>query len=322
VYDQAGRPVSVTKAAGTTCNTYDVEGRLVADKARGDSTASSYTYDPNGQLLTATNTTGSNSYHLNEAGQVIDRVDSYGAEQENILDADDNTLTRRVATTSLATGPVYSTTYGYDVRDRLPSIRDFSTTWQINWNVVRDGFQQAQTLGIIRMHPRAGAFVADFDYQQLAELFTHLVALSFHQLHPLTFHLYDARLVIEVEAVRRAAHAHTPQGLIDLQQRLLAVEQAAGTQAFVETDEAFHLAIADVSGNPVLATMLSSILAFLRPARLSAVRTEAQIAMTHTLHRELFQAILAGDADRAGALIADHLSRPKLRMIEELYQLK
>jgi RHS repeat-associated protein len=124
VYDSAGRALATTKAAGTTCNTYDSEGNLTADKAPGEASASTYTYDPDGQRLTATSTSGTVSYHRNEAGQLIDTTDSYGAELENIIDQDGNVLTRRTATTALATGPVYSTSYTYDSTDELSSLTD------------------------------------------------------------------------------------------------------------------------------------------------------------------------------------------------------
>ena len=124
VYDKAGRVLAISKAVGSVCNTYDNEGNLTADKAPGESSASSYTYDPDGQLMTATNAAGTVSYHRNEAGHLIDSTDSYGAEQENIVDQDGNVLTRRTATTALSTGPVYSSNYGYDAADELSTLTD------------------------------------------------------------------------------------------------------------------------------------------------------------------------------------------------------
>jgi RHS repeat-associated protein len=126
VYDSAGRVVSTTDGAGTTCRTYDPEGRVLSDQAPGESQATTFTYDPAGLTLTATNANGTNSFVYNEGGQLIDTVDSFGAEQAATLDADGNTLSSQAATTALQPAPpaVYTTTYGYDANDDLTSLTD------------------------------------------------------------------------------------------------------------------------------------------------------------------------------------------------------
>ncbi|HZT92261.1 MAG TPA: PA14 domain-containing protein, partial [Gaiellaceae bacterium] len=125
VYDAAGRALGVTKAVGTTCNTYDGEGNLTSTKAPGEASATTYAYDPTGQVLSATNAAGTLTYTYNEGGQLIDRVDSFGAEQENVYDADGNVTMRRIATSPLATAPsVYNSTYAYDAADELASLTD------------------------------------------------------------------------------------------------------------------------------------------------------------------------------------------------------
>src|SRR5579872_3590129 len=58
VYDSAGDPIAETKNAGTTCHSYNAEGRLTSEQAPGDTQATAYTYDPAGQLRTANNAAG------------------------------------------------------------------------------------------------------------------------------------------------------------------------------------------------------------------------------------------------------------------------
>ena len=43
--------------------------------------------------------------------------------------------------------------------DRLPSIRQLAQDWGVGRNAVRDGLLEAKTLGLVDLHPRAGAFV-------------------------------------------------------------------------------------------------------------------------------------------------------------------
>src|SRR5262249_908643 len=112
IYDAAGRPVSVSKSAGTIVSCYDAEGRLVAAKNTStDTNRNLGTYDANGNLLTTSHTAASgddiagtitNTY--DEAGRLIKTVDANGG-QENLSYDEDGNLTQRVAdTTTFTTG--------------------------------------------------------------------------------------------------------------------------------------------------------------------------------------------------------------------------
>jgi DNA-binding FadR family transcriptional regulator len=202
--------------------------------------------------------------------------------------------------------------------DRLPSIRECAAQWGVNSSVVRDGFQHAQALGVITLHPRAGAFVGEFAYQRLADLFSSLVEIAFHQTDPLLINLYDARLTIELETTRLVALHHTSEGLLALRESLKPVQEMCDSATFVAVDETFHLTIARLSLNPIYETMLAPILAFLRPSRLALVRTASELALTAAQHDHLFQAIAAGDIDATRQYITAHLSRRKQQLLETL----
>jgi RHS repeat-associated protein len=146
VYDAAGRPLAITRAAGTTCNTYSSEGNLLTSKAPGEATATSYSYDPAGQVLTATTGPLTLNYRYNEGGQLIDKIDSFGAEQESVYDADGNVLTRRISTSALgASGStIYNSSYTYDASGQLTRMTDPANhTWSFFYDA--NGRLQATT---------------------------------------------------------------------------------------------------------------------------------------------------------------------------------
>ena len=124
VYDVAGRPVASTNAKGTTCNTYDAEGRLTQDVTPGATQPRTYTYDPSGATRTVTDSSGTVTTKYDEAGRVVDGVDSYGAESTFAYDADDNVVTRVASDGALALNPGYATSYGYDAASELTRITD------------------------------------------------------------------------------------------------------------------------------------------------------------------------------------------------------
>jgi RHS repeat-associated protein len=124
VHDIAGRTVASTNGAGTSCTTYDAEGRMTQQKAPGDAQPTIYTYDPNGAVRTVGDASGTVTRGYNEAGQTISSVDSFGAEASFAYDLDGNLVLRRAAAGSLSTGPVYTTSYGYDNDDRMTAMID------------------------------------------------------------------------------------------------------------------------------------------------------------------------------------------------------
>lgn len=123
VYDQPGRAVATTRGVGTTCNTYDSEGRLIQERAPGDSQGTTYAYDPAGARRTGTDASGTVTTEYDEAGRVKRSVDSFGAEVAFVYDAEGNLVSRNAAPGPLSGGG-YATTYEYDAEGQLTRLTD------------------------------------------------------------------------------------------------------------------------------------------------------------------------------------------------------
>src|SRR5579871_1257322 len=130
VYNLAGLPVAETNGKGTSCSTYDAESRLASQTPNGDQAHPiSYTYDPNGSVLTTANQNGTVTTYYDEAGRLKDLTDASGAEENFRYDPDGNTL-RRIANTVALSGTTcpsstdYCTTYSYDAADELSGETD------------------------------------------------------------------------------------------------------------------------------------------------------------------------------------------------------
>jgi DNA-binding FadR family transcriptional regulator len=119
--------------------------------------------------------------------------------------------------------------------------------------------------------------------------------------------LIKARLVIEPVMARLAAENQDPEHLARLHQVMEAEQQAAPDQ-YVERSTAFHYTVSGSSGNPVL-DLIGKTLRVLYAERLTGaglVPREARPGI-RTVHKEIGEAILTGDADRAEQLMRDHM---------------
>ncbi len=191
----------------------------------------------------------------------------------------------------------------YQVGDKLPPIRELSKLLGQNATAVRDALLQAQTLGLVKVLPRAGAFVQKTSLQgnepkldSLGADFDSLLSGHDHNL----FHLLDARRVIEMELGVRAIRRRQIEDLLPLRQTLEAMSSIPALERrtnYVDLDIQFHLQLAGLGGNPVLAIILETILRWLRPCLQHLPWDEERRLQTDRMHVDLYQALVDSDEE-------------------------
>jgi DNA-binding FadR family transcriptional regulator len=81
----------------------------------------------------------------------------------------------------------------------------------------------------------------------------------------------------------------------------------SSSQAFLEADMQFHLAIVDAARNPVLRILYRSFMAAIKDALVPVVDRGLQESDTDRLHADLYTAIAAGDQEAARLATHAHL---------------
>jgi GntR family transcriptional repressor for pyruvate dehydrogenase complex len=199
---------------------------------------------------------------------------------------------------------------GLAVGDRLPSIRHLAARLSVGTNAVRDAVMQAQTMGLVKVRPRAGAFVQSLTYAPLVEALSETLEASLLQVDHNLFHLLESRQLIEVELASLAAKRRRLEDLLPVREALEAMISAAEAdrrEAFVAADVQFHLEIAEIAGNGVLVTMLQALLGLLRPYLVRLPWTPERRLKTDRSHADIYQALVDGDSERARSLMTAHL---------------
>jgi GntR family transcriptional repressor for pyruvate dehydrogenase complex len=207
---------------------------------------------------------------------------------------------------------------GLRVGDRLPSIRDLAAQFQVGTNVVRYGMVQAQAMGLVRIHPRSGAFLQSLDFAPLVNALENTLTAALAQKDHNLFHLIDVRELLEVEAAGQAARRRRLEDLLPLKQCLEEMKHQRERLPYVEADVRFHLSIAGIGANPVLTTMLRSLLGLLRPCFLSVLLKGRVKAKSEAMHWQIYRAIFDGDADAAQTAMRGHLSLARDILLEEI----
>ncbi len=133
--------------------------------------------------------------------------------------------------------------------------------------------------------------------------------------------IMDIRCHIEGLASYYAAKNITPEGLERLR-HIMDLQEFYFTKHDVEhlreMDDQFHDAICELGGHAVIFDTLVPLHRKTRRYRKASISDESRTAQVVKEHRAIFDAIAAGDADKAAELTAEHTNNAKKSMIERM----
>jgi GntR family transcriptional repressor for pyruvate dehydrogenase complex len=210
---------------------------------------------------------------------------------------------------------------GLAVGDRLPSIRQLAGSMKVSPSLVRDAMVQAQAMGLIKLHPRSGAFVQSLNYAPMVEALANALPQNLMQHDHNLIYLLDTRRLVEVEIAGQAAKRRRLEDLLPMRQALEMMEKVAKNASrmeFVEADVQFHMGMAHAAGNPVLATVEQALLGCLRPYLANLPWNDERRILTHQSHKNIFQAVLDGNPDQARKVVQEHLGLARERLLDEV----
>ena len=203
--------------------------------------------------------------------------------------------------------------------ERLPSERDLARRLKVGRASVREAIAALQVQGVIETRPGSGSFVAA-DAQERLPAPSGLP----HDASPSD--LLEARALLEPAIARLAAQRGRQDA--ECERLLAAMEDAAdpsgpGGAAFRarwnETDRLFHLRLAELTGNPVLAGIAGHVAALMdqplwQRLRDDSIATPGRTSIHLAEHRMIYEAIADGDPSAAELYAAQHVKRVRRYM--------
>lgn len=144
--------------------------------------------------------------------------------------------------------------------------------------------------------------------------------------------LFDARLMLELEATRLAApraaevldelrRAHRLHQ--DCADRVVEAMEQGGevpvriTQDYFDADSAFHRAIFAAAGNRYLVSMQEDLGAMTHRLRQAVLRGTSDVREAHAEHERVLEALEAGDPARATAAMRAHIEGVRTRSVRD-----
>ena len=201
-----------------------------------------------------------------------------------------------------------------EVRDR---IRRAIALQQLPAGTRLNQEQLARQLGVSRMPVR------DAINDLIAEDLVETVASGGAVVRALTANdlrgVYEVRLALELPAVRQVAlHGSGPWraelgAIMDSHQSLL---QESRLEELHRLDRDFHWAIYRATGNRFIGRALTPVWSHISRAMFGLLAVESYAAIAWAEHHSITDALLAGDADRAAAVMEVHVRNGADRLLQ------
>jgi DNA-binding FadR family transcriptional regulator len=207
--------------------------------------------------------------------------------------------------------------------DKLPTESAIMQAYGVSRTVVREALSKLQAGGLVETHHGIGTFVLQPRAAGMFRLEGSDIATTVDVLAVL-----ELRISLETESAGLAATRRNEEQLLAMREALddfqRNVQEAGDT---VAPDFRFHLQIAQATGNPYFADIMSHLGTTIIPrTRISAIRTHDRrgeyLSRVNREHEEIYAAIARQDPESARAAMRIHLtnSRERLRLAQEAAQ--
>jgi GntR family transcriptional repressor for pyruvate dehydrogenase complex len=123
-------------------------------------------------------------------------------------------------------------------------------------------------------------------------------------------YLAEVREILEPEIAALAALRADNQDLTGLRDAVAVMDGALqDAEAFIEADLDFHLALAEAARNPIILSLIDSIVALLREQRLRTFQTPGGAQRGQHCHHRILQAVESRNAEQARGEMRAHLQQ-------------
>ena len=193
--------------------------------------------------------------------------------------------------------------------ERLPAERQLATALSSSRTTVREALRILEHGRLVSRRVGSGTFVTfrpEAGEDDVAEVTSPL-------------ELVDVRIAVEPHMVRLATLHATQRDLDRLAEALASLEaDGLGTEGFTRHDRTFHQAIADATGNPLMASLYRQINHVRGHRQWNAMKdkvlTSESMAAYNRQHRALYEALRARDADQAVGIVLRHLDAARQQL--------
>lgn len=201
--------------------------------------------------------------------------------------------------------------------DKLPNEKALCEHFGVSRISIREAVQMLRALGMVEPIRGRGTFVREPDWS--GGFLRDLAYFAFDSAGSVV-DLFEVRNLLECRAAQRSALqgpvSKRPE-LLDLVEEMKELIDAPelDTVRYGELDARFHLRIAELSGNLVLAELMNRVMQILEAVRVRSLSVPGQARRSWSQHAQIAEAIARGEPELAVARVVEHLETTKAAII-------
>src|ERR1700680_2341459 len=189
--------------------------------------------------------------------------------------------------------------------DQLPAERELAQRLGVSRTAVREAVKALREKGLVEAYSGRGTFITDGTTQAVRQSLDLMVKIG--QPEGST-HLAEVRAILEPEIAALAAVRIQEPELTTMRDAVAAMDRAGqDPETYIEADLDFHLALAEGAANPLILSLLDSIVALLREQRLRIFRVPGGPERGQIHHKRILEAVDRRDSEKAREAMRAHL---------------
>jgi GntR family transcriptional repressor for pyruvate dehydrogenase complex len=191
--------------------------------------------------------------------------------------------------------------------DQLPAERELAQKLGVSRTAVREAVKTLREKGLVEAYSGRGTFITDGTSQAARQSFDLMVKIGQQEGSP---HLAELRLILEPGIAALAAVRAKEEDIAAMREAVAVMERAQkDPEAYIEADLDFHLSLAEAAGNPLILSLIDSIVGLLREQRIKIFNVEGGPQRGQIHHKKILLAMERRDSELARAAMRAHLEQ-------------
>jgi GntR family transcriptional regulator, transcriptional repressor for pyruvate dehydrogenase complex len=199
--------------------------------------------------------------------------------------------------------------------DQLPSERDLALKFGVSRTAVREAVKTLHEKGLVEAYSGRGTFITNGTSQAVTQSINLMMRID--QIGG-SENLAQVRQILEPEIAAMAATKIQEPQLALMREAFSTMDsELKDPDAYIEADLDFHLALAEAAENPLILSLLDSIVGLLREQRLKIFFHESGPERGQFHHARILAAIEKRDPEASRAAMREHLQQVREDSSEE-----
>lgn len=192
--------------------------------------------------------------------------------------------------------------------EKLPSEQKLASMYEVSRTVIREANKILNERGLINFKIGSGAYVTVPEAQSLSDVAYRIINMNNIDYGS----VYDVRLILEVDAAKKAARFVTDEELKEMRSILEQLKDySLPLDERSELDFRFHYMIANASRNPMLCMLIETMGNLLKNLISESSENDGALDDGIMRHQFIIEALSSRDVEMAGFYMMDHICASK-----------